>query len=374
DNTDSGSFGGVNTDFGSFTPADNSSCSSCRSVGYSTPSYRYTTGSTPAYSYAAIPSYRYSNGSNSTPTNINSNTNRNDVISNSNPVVTNTNIAGGANVNVVVNVPSNGGSNNNTQTLEGSCSVNPSNNVQVGQDVSFSASASGGNGGYTYSWSGSDGLNSSSQSFTGRFYSSGSKYATVAITSNGQTISRSCNVNVGNNSTISAYCSATPSVANTNQYVTWTVFPTGGNSNYTYNWSGSDGLNGNNSSVSQQYYSTGQKNATVTVTSNGQSYTATCYSTINAIYGYQTQASNVTLIKGTSDQVGAVSGIYLNQVPATGISLSWKIALFAIGLLAWSAFAAFVVSRRKRTGLTANVSAASMIEAFKARNLSARNK
>jgi hypothetical protein len=266
-----------------------------------------------------------------------------------------------------VNVPSSGGSNNNNNSdLTGSCSVNPSYNVNVGQDVNFSASASGGNGGYSYSWSGSDGLNSSNQSFTGRFYSSGSKYATVTITSGGQSISRSCNVTVGgSNTTINAYCSATPSVGNLNQYVTWTVFPSGGDGNYNYSWSGS--------SLTKSYGTTGQKSATVTVNSNGQSYTTTCYSTINAIYGYQTQASNVTLIKGTSDQVGSVSGIYLNQVPATGISLGWKVSLFAIGLGLWSAFAAFVVSKKRKLAVVGSVTTDKVTE-FKARMIAMKNR
>ena len=278
--------------------------------------------------------------------------------------------------NIVVNIPfslptstNNGGNNdNNHSQLNGNCSINPSNNVAVGQDISFFASASGGNGNYTYSWSGSDDLNSNNQSFTGRFYSAGNKYASVTISSNGQSITRSCNVNVtGSNTSLNVYCSATPTVANLNQYVTWTAYATGGDSNYYFNWNGSDGLYGSGSSITKQYGATGQKTATVTVTSNGQTYSASCNANINAINGYTSQASNVTLIKGTSDQVNPVSGIYLNQVPATGISMTWKIGLFAVGLLAWSAFAAFVVAKRKKLAVVG--SSMNMVEAFKARNL-----
>jgi len=280
--------------------------------------------------------------------------------------------------NIVVNVPSGYAGpyvppTTRDNDLIVTCSINPSYNVQIGQDVNFFANASGGNGNYTYSWTGSDGLNSSNQSFTGRFYNSGSKYATVTVYSNGQSRTATCSTNVGgnNNGNLSAYCTATPTVANTNQYVTWTAYPTGGNGNYSYSWTGSDGLSGNNSSLSQSYGSTGQKTATVTIYSNGQSISASCNANINAIYGYQTQASNVTLIKGTSDQIAPASGIYLGQLPATGISLSLKVVLFALGLLVWSIFAALVVSKRKNATGTVTGNA---IADFKARMIAMKNR
>lgn len=401
-------------------PSFDSGCSSCGG-SYSTPSYTsgcmgcgtssampsYTSGclgcgsySTPTYSSGlisapSIPTYTYgvsSSNSNANPIVTNTNTSNstggsastsvssvNNLVNNSPSTATN-NSTTTVNVvnNIVVNVPQSGYTGpyvppttyNNDLIV--SCSINPTYNVQIGQDVSFFANASGGNGNYSYSWTGSDGLNSSSQSFTGRFYSAGSKYATVTVYSGGQSRSQTCNTNVGGtyNGNLSAYCTATPSVANTNQSVNWTVYPTGGNGAYSYYWTGSDGLSGYNSSISQVYGSTGQKTATVTVTSNGQSITASCNANINAIYGYQTQASNVTLIKGTSDQVGQVAGVYLDQVPATGISLSMKAILFVIGLLMWSLFAAFIFSKRKKvSGVNTNA-----IADFKARMIAMKNR
>ncbi len=378
-------------------PSYSYGCSNCGgSAGYSsTPSYSYGCSNCGSSSGSSIPSYTTSSSrSTSNPNSVNTNTNTtgpststatggsasstntNNLINNSPSTATATNNSTTTvNVvnNIVVNVPrGSGGTTPTTNDLSVNCTINPSNNVQINQDVNFYANASGGNGSYSYSWTGSDGLNSSSQSFTGRFYSSGSKYATVTVYSGGQSRTATCNTNVGgnNNGNLSAYCTATPPTANTNQYITWTVYPTGGNGNYSYSWSGSDGLYGNNSSLTQSYSSTGQKNANVTVTSNGQSITANCSANINSIFGYQTQASNVTLIKGTSDQIAPASGIYLGQLPETGINLSLKVVLFAFGLLVWSIFAAFVVSKRKKTtdSITGNA-----IADFKTRMLAMKN-
>ena len=362
----------------------------------STPSYNYVPSYSTSYSNASAPSantngntnsnyiaprFTYSTGpvsgtnTNNSSTSIsstNTNNNNSNAVNNSTTTVS-------VNNNIVVNIPflpgyggNNNNHNNNDNQLNGSCSVNPSYNVQVGQDVNFYASATGGNGTYSYSWNGSDGLNSSGQSFTGRFYTPGSKYANVTITSGNQSVTRSCNVNVdGNyNSNLTVSCTANPSVGNINQSINWVANATGGNGNYYYSWTGTDGLSGSGPTISRSYNQTGQKYATVTVTSNGQSYTATCYSTINAIYGYQSQASNVTLIKGTSDTVNPVSGIFLNQIPATGISMNGKIALFTIGLILWSAFAAVIISRKNKNKLAiAGSVTADRIAEFKGMNL-----
>jgi len=400
------------------TPAYSGGCSNCGgSTGYSTPSYSYgctncggstgySTGSNfgctncggshsiptqgcsncggssiPSFNTGSSPALAYSSSNptnTSTNTNPNTNTNTNTTGPSTSTATNNSTTTVTVINNIVVNVPSGYAGpyvppTTRDNDLVVTCSINPSYNVQIGQDVNFFTNASGGNGNYTYSWTGSDGLNSSSQSFTGRFYNAGSKYATVTVYSNGQSRTATCSTNVGgnNNGNLSAYCTATPTVANTNQYVTWTAYPTGGNGNYSYSWTGSDGLSGNNSSLSQSYGSTGQKTATVTIYSNGQSITASCNANINAIYGYQTQASNVTLIKGTSDQIAPASGIYLGQLPATGISLSLKVVLFALGLLVWSIFAAFVVSKRKNATGTVTGNA---IADFKARMIAMKNR
>jgi len=58
--------------------------------------------------------------------------------------------------------------------------------------------------------------------------------------------------------------------------VTWYATASGGNGYYSYSWIGSDGLYSNESNLGKIYYSSGQKYATVTVTSGGQSLTKQC--------------------------------------------------------------------------------------------------
>ncbi len=305
--------------------------------------YTYTpvaTGGNNGWSGGGGLQYVYtSSSSNNTNTNTNSNTNT--ITNTFNPVNNND-----ARINLVVLGGGGSGNNNNYQSLSGSCAINPS-IAYVNQDVSFSATASGGNGGYTYSWTGDNGLNSSSQSFTGRFSFPGVKTATVTIrSSDGQTITRSCTVNVqdsyvGNG----AYCVANPTVAGVNQNVTWTVYPPNnvfGNV-YSYNWFGTDGLTGFGQTIARSYSTPGQKTATVTITGNGQSYTATCATNIQGVAG-----TNVTVLRDQIPTGTPVSGVFLNQVPDTGISLGLKTTLFTLGLVLWSIFGAYMLSRKAK--------------------------
>ncbi len=313
-----------------------------------------------------------SNTNNNSNTNSNSNTNTNTSNITNNPTFVNNNNP--TNVNdvkvIVLATPTSSGTTNNT-TLDGNCYISPS-NAYINQDVTFSASATGGNGSYTYSWSGSDGISAYAQSFTGRFSTYGSKTATVTITSNGQSITRSCSAYVQgstNNTNLSAYCVANPTNAGINQTVTWTVYPSGGNSGYSYAWSG-DGLYGNGQSVNTSYSTTGYKYGTVTVYSNGQSVVASCNTTIGGNYY---APSNVVVTRDTN--LGTpVSGVFLSQVPATGISFGLKMTLFTIGLLAWSLFIAFVINEKRKAKLATvggvqGSSLESRIEAFKKANM-----
>jgi hypothetical protein len=68
--------------------------------------------------------------------------------------------------------------------------------------------------------------------------------------------------------------------------VTWAIEAIGGSGNFTYAWTGSEGLSSNQSSVITTYGTTGQKSATVTVTSNGQTITQACGSKVNITSAY----------------------------------------------------------------------------------------
>lgn len=241
----------------------------------------------------------------------------------------------------------------NYNNLSGYCEGRPY-NARVNDQVTWAVYPSGGDGNYTYSWNGDESLYGSSQTIYKNYNYSGNKSATVTIYSNGQSITRTCNINIGNynNSNLSAYCVANPSSAYINQTVTYTVYPSGGNSydnsydyynynygNYYYSWSGTDGLYGNNSSVSKSYYNPGNKNATVTVSRGGQSVSATCYTNI--------MGNNYYPPYNPPPQ----GGVYLNTIPATGISPTVKTALFLSGTLLWSAFVGYMIIRRRNLKL-----------------------
>jgi len=100
-----------------------------------------------------------------------------------------------------------------------------------------------------------------------------------AITSTilGLSLAFSAIIPVSAQQSLAVSCSANPSNPSTGQTVTWYAYPTGGNGNYTYTWTGSNALSGNNQTTYLTYYVAGQQNATVIVSSNGQTQTATCY-------------------------------------------------------------------------------------------------
>jgi hypothetical protein len=232
--------------------------------------------------------------------------------------------------------------------------------------VTLSASASGGTGSYSYYWSGSDGISGSSQVITGRFTSIGSKTVSLTVTSGTQSVTRTCsayvnsNYNYNNNynynynyTNLTATCVAQPQSANVGDNVVWTAYPSGGNGTYTYSWTGTDGLSyGNAYQIQQRYTTPGTKSATVTVySSNGQSVTAVCNANVVG-----------SVIGGTP-----ISGIYLNEVPATGIDFNLKVALYVLGLILWSAFIGFMIVEKKKAKLA--LANRAKIEDFKQENL-----
>lgn len=350
----------------------------------STPSYSYTPSSASNYSYTPSTSsvYHYSptsSSANSTSaatasnmtyvssTNTNTNTNN---LANTNTLnqtynPTNTNVYTPTNVFNPVNnndarinlIVLGGGTTGttNTNNLSVNCTINPS-TVYVNQNVTFTANASGGNGSYTYSWTGSDGISASGQSFTGMFSYTGTKTATVTVSSNGQTASASCNATVQGNSynNQTAYCVANPTNSVIGQPVTWTAYTS--NNQYsgyygsTYQWSGSDNLYGSGQTISHVYNTPGVHTANVTIYSNGQTYTASCSTNIN---GYPYATGGATVIRDTNTPVNGtpVAGVFLNQVPATGVSFGLKMTLFTVGLLMWSLFAAYIVSVKRKAKL-----------------------
>ncbi|HEX7724491.1 MAG TPA: hypothetical protein VF438_02005 [Candidatus Paceibacterota bacterium] len=179
-----------------------------------------------------------------------------------------------------------------------SCVVN-TNYASIGNGVTWSASATGGNGYYNYSWSGTDGIYGYGNAISYSYNSPGTKYASVTVTSNGQTLTQPCSnfVTVGgpvtgnyygysvnynsNSSGLDVACYPDPSSASINQPVNWRAEVTGGTGQYTYSWAGSNDLTGNSSSVIKYYSTAGTKSAIVTVvSSDGRASTRACSATL----------------------------------------------------------------------------------------------
>ena len=81
-------------------------------------------------------------------------------------------------------------------------------------------------------------------------------------------------------------CSANAQSVGTGSNVTWTAYPSGGTGYYTYSWTGTDGLYSSNQTANFTYSTAGDKTASVTVYSNGQSVRQYCSNTVNVYYGY----------------------------------------------------------------------------------------
>lgn len=178
--------------------------------------------------------------------------------------------------------------------ISGNCIASPSTSL-VGDNVTWQAqNATGGNGLYTYTWSGTDNLSANGQSVSKSYSYPGTKVANLTIASNGQSYTTTCSTVINStnsnyynqtavynyNGSLGASCYAMPSSPNLNETVTWYGNAVGGSGYYTYTWSGSDSLSGNSSTVNKSYSTLGQKVATLTVYSNGQSVTQTCVANV----------------------------------------------------------------------------------------------
>ncbi|QQR82295.1 hypothetical protein IPJ70_03380 [Candidatus Campbellbacteria bacterium] len=70
---------------------------------------------------------------------------------------------------------------------------------------------------------------------------------------------------------VTGSCSVTPTSITTGQNATWSASPSGGNGSYTYSWSGTDSLSGASQTIVKTYGTSGTKNGSVTISSNGES-------------------------------------------------------------------------------------------------------
>ncbi|MDP3710397.1 MAG: hypothetical protein Q8R29_01590 [bacterium] len=187
--------------------------------------------------------------------------------------------------------------------ITGSCSADKD-SANTGEAVTWSTSSvSGGSGAYSYSWSGTDTLSGSKSSVKKTYSTSGSKTATVRITSgvasnypsgtNNYT-DLSCTIPNGESSipisypAVSVTCYPDSTTAYPGQTRNWAVnYISGGDGSYTYSWTGTDSLSCSGQplssceNVNKQYSQTGDKTASVTAYSGGLSATSQCSNSVN---------------------------------------------------------------------------------------------
>src|SRR5213592_2290970 len=144
---------------------------------------------------------------------------------------------------------------------------------QVGQQVTFSASASGGTTPYSFSWSFGDGASGTGSSTTHTYSSAGTFNVVLTVKDSGspqQTATSQQSVSVSSPPpSLTASFVYSPSTPQVGQQVTFTASVSGGTAPYTDSWSFGDGSTGTGPSVTHTYSSAGSFTVTLTVKDSG---------------------------------------------------------------------------------------------------------
>ncbi|MCC2630860.1 MAG: conserved repeat domain [Candidatus Paceibacter sp.] len=251
--------------------------------------------------------------------------------------------------------------------LSGVCIANK-NPAFVTETITYTAVPTGGNGAYVYEWTGDDSLTGNATTTQKAYTTTGTKNARVKITSNGQSVFADCNTVIqtatGGGSDFALTCAATPSSVFVGNSVNFTSNPTGGTGSYTYTWSGpvDFGANSNTKDTSRTFTTVGVKDVSVSVVSGSQTLVAHC--PVNVIQpavcvngcggGGGGGGGSYTPPVTVTNNPGQVAGVFLSQVPYTGIGSNLKVALFMLALFSWSAWISYLIIKRKakKSGMT----------------------
>jgi hypothetical protein len=264
--------------------------------------------------------------------------------------------------------------------LYATCTATPY-NALVGDNVNWQVQGvTGGNNTYLYAWGGTDNLLGSNSSAYKSYTYPGTKIANVTVTSGGQAFTATCSINVAASSGYNynnGYYNNYPYGYHGSTYNQPTQFLDNGyyyqgvfypyNNGYNYNlYNNYTGYNPNAACggyyVGGVYYNS--------CNNNYNSYNSGTYYTNPPLNG-TTYATTYSGNAGTP-----VAGVFLSQVPSTGISAkNIKMILFTVGLLAWSLFAAYIINfkRKSKLAMAAPNNMSARIEAFKQRNLEKKN-
>ena len=128
-----------------------------------------------------------------------------------------------------------------------------------------------------------------------------------------------------NNNGILVACYSNKTSTKIGSSIVWSAEATGATGNFTYTWSGSEGLSGNQSSIPKIYYTSGIKNASVIATaSNGQSIVQQCSNTVNVLNNTKTPAkASVSNTPTPTPESNSISNslIALKNVPWILVSI-----------------------------------------------------
>ena len=231
------------------------------------------------------------------------------------------------------------------------CVASPA-SANTNEPITYTAIPTGGTGVYEYDWTGTDGLTGGATSTLKAYSTTGTKEASVIITSGLASTTATCQATITGTppggDPLSAVCSVNPSTLYVGGSAQWIATASGGAGSYTYEWSGSDGLSGNTIAVTHAYASIGSKSGQVSVVSGSQSITANCSLTVIPPPGGCTSGCGgggfnpPTVVLLSAPLVGSpppgqvLGAVYLSQIPYTGLGDWYKIVLFVIILLLWS--------------------------------------
>jgi len=191
---------------------------------------------------------------------------------------------------------------------------------QVGQQVTFSGSASGGTSPYTFSWSFGDGTTGTGSSTPHTYSSAGTFNVVMTVSDNGspqQASSSQHSVTVTNPpSSLAVSFAFNPSSPEAGQPVTFTASASGGSGPYSFSWNFGDGNTAPVNPATNTYASSGSFVVTVTATdASGASATSSQTVTVAAALSVSFTADPtspavnqaVTFTGTSSGGVGSVS-------------------------------------------------------------------
>ena len=167
------------------------------------------------------------------------------------------------------------------------CEVWPE-DVFIGRTVTWSTYSWGApDTNYTFSWSGDDDLSGRGVSVRNSYATAGTYRGTVTAQADDSTVTRECrNVVTVAPLPLVGHCEvALSSSRSGNGYeiaAVWKAVAGGGTGEYSFSWSGSDGLSGDEVNVRQVYTSPGTKQGTVTVRSGVDTLALPCSITVTS--------------------------------------------------------------------------------------------